>query len=76
MQMMDIAMKAEQSAMYLEISDVNEIQRLKRRLAFHMRHRGRRISPDEIGVKMVNGPEGSYVTATVPMRDAPRRTRE
>jgi HEPN domain-containing protein len=64
MQMMDIVMKTVQSAMYLEVTDTAEIERLKRKLVFHIRNRGKRVSPNEIGLKMINGPEGCYVTAT------------
>lgn len=63
MQLMDIHMETIQSAMYLEVTDEVEIQRLKNRLLFQMKHRGRKVSPDEIGLKITKGPEGSYVNA-------------
>jgi hypothetical protein len=31
----------------------------------HLRNPGRKVFPEEIGLKMVHGPEGSYATAMI-----------
>jgi hypothetical protein len=63
--MADIVMHTAQSSMHLEVTGAAENERLRLRLMVHTRNRGKRVSPDEIGLKMVDGPEGSYVMARV-----------
>jgi HEPN domain-containing protein len=62
-QMADIVMDLSQSALYLEVTDALQDAQLRSQFALHLRYPGRRVSPDEIGLKMVHGPEGSYATA-------------
>ena len=64
-QMADIVMALSQSALYLEVTDAQQDTQLRSRFALHLRHPGRKVSPDEIGLKIVHGPEGSYATAVL-----------
>jgi HEPN domain-containing protein len=62
-QMADITMSTSQSTLYLEVTDPLQDAQLRAQFAAHLRNPGRRVSPEEIGIQMVHGPEGSYVTA-------------
>ncbi|MDR3734661.1 MAG: HEPN domain-containing protein [Acidobacteriaceae bacterium] len=62
-QMADITMSTSQSALYLEVTDPLQDAQLRAQFAAHLRNPGRRVSPEEIGIQMVHGSEGSYVTA-------------
>jgi HEPN domain-containing protein len=64
-QMADITLDLSQSALYLEVTDAVQDAQLRRQLEAHLRNPGRKVSPEEIGLKMVHGPEGSYTTAVL-----------
>ena len=64
-QMADITMGLSQSALYLEVTDALQDTQLRSQFTLHLRYPGRKVSPDEIGLKMVHGPEGSYATAVL-----------
>lgn len=64
-QMADITMDISQSALYLEVVDPLQDAQLRTRFAAHLRHPGRKVSPEEIGLRMVHGPEGSYASAVL-----------
>ncbi len=64
-QMADIMMALSQSALYLEVTDALQDTQLRSQFALHLRYPGRKVSPEEIGLKMVHGPEGSYATAVL-----------
>jgi HEPN domain-containing protein len=64
-QMADIMMSLSQSALYLEVTDAVQDAQLRSQFALHLRYPGRKVSPDEIGLRMVHGPEGSYATAVL-----------
>ena len=70
LQMADVTMDVSQSALYLEVTDPQQDGQLRSQLMFQLHNRGRKVSPDEIGLSMTHGPEGSYTTAVlkVPMR--------
>lgn len=67
--MADITMKLPQSALYLEVTNALQDTQLRGQFALHLRYPGRKVSPDEIGLKLIHGPEGSDATAvlTVPI---------
>ncbi|HMG86738.1 MAG TPA: HEPN domain-containing protein [Terracidiphilus sp.] len=65
LQMADLTMDLSQSALYLEVTDPRQDAQLRAQLAFQLRNRGRKVSPDEIGLTMTHGPEGSYTTAVL-----------
>jgi hypothetical protein len=64
-QMGEIMMDQSRSALYLEVTDALQDAQLRRQLAAHLRNPGRKVSPEEIELKMVHGPEGSYATAVL-----------
>jgi len=64
-QMADIMMALSQSALYLEVTDALQDKQLRSQFALHLRYPGRKVSPDEIGLKIVDGPEGGYATAVL-----------
>ncbi len=63
--MMDIVVGVEQSAIYLEVTDVAQINELRTRYEFHLKNRGNEISPTVLGIETTSGPEGSYTTGMV-----------
>ncbi len=64
-QMADITMDVSQSSLYLEVSDSLQDAQLRAQFATHLRNPGRKVSPEEIGLRMVHGPEGCYATAVL-----------
>jgi HEPN domain-containing protein len=64
-QMVDITLDMAQSALYLEVTDTRQDAQLRSQLMAHLRNPGRKVFPEEIGLKMVHGPEGSYATAMI-----------
>lgn len=64
-QMADITLDLSQSALYLEVTNAVQDAQLRRQLAAYLRNPGRKVSPEEIGLKMVNGPEGSHTSAVL-----------
>jgi len=65
-QMMDLQLDdVAVSALYLEITDPAEEAMLRGRFAAHLRNPGKRVSPDELGIKQMDGPEGGYLTAMI-----------
>jgi hypothetical protein len=63
--MADITMDMSQSALYLEVIDPLQDAQLRAQFAAHLRNPGRKVSLEEIGLRMVHGPEGSYATAVL-----------
>jgi hypothetical protein len=63
--MADITMVLAQGALYLEVTDALQDTQLRSQFALQLRYPGRKVSPDEIGLKMIHGPEGSYATAVL-----------
>jgi len=61
--MADIVVDTLYSNLYLQITKNHDIQDLQAKYDLHMKNKGRPVTPEEIGLKMVAGPEGSYVTA-------------
>lgn len=66
--MADIKMDVSQCGMYMEISDPQEIAKLQSRFDFQWRNRGDSVSPQEAGIELATGPEGSYATAMLRLR--------
>ena len=66
--MIDMGVKLKYSALYLEVTDVDKMNDLRRRLEYQLRNRGKRVRPKEFGIKIASGPEGSYTTAHVRIR--------
>jgi HEPN domain-containing protein len=61
-QMADISMDLSNSALYLEVTDANHDAQLRGQYLLHLKNPGRKVSPEEIGLNMTHGPEGSYAT--------------
>lgn len=61
-QMADLILNPSSSALYLEVTDPNQDAHLREQFLLHLRNPGNKVSPEEIGLKMVHGPEGSYTT--------------
>ncbi len=61
--LMDIRVGLEQSALYLEVTDSDEIAILRQRYENHLRNPGRQVQPEDLGIEIASGPEGSYTTA-------------
>jgi hypothetical protein len=63
--MMDLSLDLEQSALYLEITDLEEVNKMRALYEVHLRNRGKKISPEVVGLKITSGPEGSYTTGLI-----------
>jgi len=75
-QMLDLKLDdAATSSLYLEITDPQEDARLRQILMAHLRNPGRRVRPEEIGIRQVDGPEGSYLTAMISRKIGPSKVR-
>jgi HEPN domain-containing protein len=61
--MADIVIDSLYSNLYLQVIEDQEIHALQVKYDLHMKNRGRPVTPEEFGVKVVSGPEGSYATA-------------
>lgn len=61
-QMADISMDLSNSALYLEVTDPNHEAQLRGKFLLHLKYPGKKVSPEEVGLRMVHGPEGSYAT--------------
>jgi HEPN domain-containing protein len=61
-QMADVAMDPSYSALYLEVTDRNEDAQLRGLFLLHLKNPGKKVSPEEVGLNMVHGPEGSYAS--------------
>lgn len=66
--MVDKWMDMGQSAMYLEITDPRQEAQLRAQLVAHYRNPGRRVTPEEVGLKSESGVEGSFTTAMIKRR--------
>jgi hypothetical protein len=60
--MMDIVRDMDQSSLHLEISDTQQVEQLRRLYRLHMQMRGTEKKPEDMGIKITSGPEGSYMT--------------
>ena len=75
-QMLDLKLDdAATSSLYLEITDPQEDARLRQIFMAHLRNPGKLVSPEEIGIRQVDGPEGSYLTALISRKIDPSDTR-
>ena len=63
--MVDKRMDLQQSAMYLEVVDPALDAELGKQLEAHYRNRGKRVTAEEVGLKLESGVEGSYATAVI-----------
>jgi hypothetical protein len=62
--MLDISVNFSVSALYLEVKNQDELAALQREFASFISHPPvHRATPDELGIKIDSGPEGSYTTA-------------
>ena len=61
-QMADLHLNVLESSLYLEVRDPAEEQRLRHTLLTILRSPMRRVTPQQVGLKMENGDEGTYST--------------
>lgn len=59
---MEITKELHQSALFVEVKEAAEIRVLQQRFDWQMRNKGRRVDPQEFGIRIASGPEGSYMT--------------
>jgi len=62
--LMDVRLGLDQSALYLEVMDSNKIVTLRQRYETQLRNPGRKVEPEELGIEIASGPEGSYTTGS------------
>ena len=67
-QMVNMLLDTAQSALYLEVTDPHRDGELRNRYLAHLRNPGKKVSQEEMGIKIVDGPEGSYATALIRAR--------
>ncbi len=58
------------SGLYLEVTDERRAAAMRWKLEYHMRH-GERMRPEDLGVEIASGAEGSHTTAMLRMRVHP-----
>ncbi len=63
--MMDMVRDLDQSSLHLEVSDVRQVEQLRRLYQLHLQMRGVERKPEDLGIKITSGPEGSYVTGYI-----------
>lgn len=61
----DVKLDISHSALYLEVIDTAQDARLRHQLVAHLRNPGKKMRSEEIGLKRVHGPEGSYSTVLI-----------
>jgi len=61
-QMADITMDPSNSALYLEVTDRNQDAQLRGLFLLHLKNPGKKVSPAEVGLNIIHGPEGSYAS--------------
>ena len=67
--MLDISVNFSVSALYLEVKNLDELAALQRDFASFISHPPvHRATPDELGIKIDSGPEGSYTTALLRLK--------
>ena len=71
--MLDMLLDLDQSALYLEIKDASQIDGLRGLYEFHMRNRGKEKTPEEFGIQITSGAEGSYTTAFLKRDITPKK---
>jgi hypothetical protein len=64
-QMADMVVTSKESGLYLEVTDPAEDSKLRMQFIAHLRNPGRKVTPEEIGLRTVHGSEGSYTTAVI-----------
>lgn len=62
--LMDVRLELDGSALYLEVTDSDKIAVLRQRYETQLRNPGRRVNPEELGIEIASGPEGSYTTGS------------
>jgi HEPN domain-containing protein len=63
--MMDIVRDMDQSSLHLEVSDPQKVAQLEEVYRFDLQRRGKKVKPEELGIKITSGPEGSGVTGYI-----------
>jgi HEPN domain-containing protein len=73
--MADLVVNTLYSCLYLEVTRTCDIQGLQAKYEFHVKNRGNPVTPEQIGLKIAAGPEGSYVTAVrnIKINPSPRK---
>jgi len=63
--MMDFVRDLDQSSLHLEVRDVQQVEQLRRLYQLHLQMRGEERKPEDLGIEITSGPEGSYVTGYI-----------
>jgi hypothetical protein len=63
--MMDVLLDLNQSSLYLEIKDAQQVEALRRLYQLHLQNRGVERKPEDLGIQITSGPEGSYTTGFI-----------
>lgn len=64
-QMADIMTDVSQSALYLDVTDAAQDAQLRGQFAVQLGYPVRKVSPNHIRLRMVEGSEGGYTTAVL-----------
>jgi hypothetical protein len=62
--LMDITVGLDQSALYLEVKDSTTLAILLQQYEAQLRNPGKKVMPEELGIEIASGPEGSYTTGS------------
>jgi hypothetical protein len=70
--MFDVRVHPSESALYLEVNDREELTAIQEEFdSFANQPPAHRATPEELGIQIDSGPEGSYSTALLRVRPKP-----
>lgn len=62
----------DQSALFLEVTDDATLRTVRQRYEYQMQNRGKSVKPEDLGIKIASGPEGSYITGSYKIKTPDR----
>jgi HEPN domain-containing protein len=62
----------DQSALFLEVTDDATLRTVSHRYEYQMQNRGKSVKPEDLGIKIASGPEGSYITGSFKIKNPDR----
>jgi HEPN domain-containing protein len=60
----------DESGLYLEIKDASQLSQVKKEYEWQMKHLGKELKPQDLGIETTSGSEGIHTTAVIRIRKA------
>jgi len=64
-QLLEMSVPTSASSLYLEVKDEHQDQALRVQFTLHLRNPGRRVTPEEIGLKYTASSDGLFMTSSI-----------